>query len=260
MKKLVASLTLLVALASLAGAKGFLDDLGSAFGRGADRLLGSMPTPLKGKEYDMVLKQYWEWSSASDDFEKHNFKKYGEMQLSYCKRGLPEACGDYGADFAVGLYTKRDTGDAKRYIEYAIKNTKYEGFREYSKLILDIADELAKYPDDQVVKVMSSKFRAYALDCKDNIGVKDACAIALVYSTMLPTDMLGLTKKDYDEVVFPGLAALDLKRNDEAESKIFKCLADVFKIEELNKKLSQNQMDEVNAMLGSIDSKHESKK
>lgn len=39
MKKLVASLTLLVAFASLAGAKGFLDDVGSAFGRGADRLL-----------------------------------------------------------------------------------------------------------------------------------------------------------------------------------------------------------------------------
>ncbi|WP_314978038.1 hypothetical protein [Campylobacter rectus] len=121
MKKLIAPFVLLVALASLAGAKGFLDDLGSAFGRGADRLLGSMPTPLKGKEYDMVLKQYWEWSSASDDFENHNFKKFGEMQLSYCKRGLPEACGDYGADFAVGLYTKRDTGDARRYIEYAIK-------------------------------------------------------------------------------------------------------------------------------------------
>lgn len=126
---------------------------------------------------------------------------------------------------------------------------------------MDIADELAKYPDDQVVKVMSSKFRAYALDCKDNIGVKDACAIALVYSNMLlPADMLGLTKKDYDEVVFPGLAGLDLKRNGEAESKIFKFLADVFKIKELNKKLSQNEMDEVNALLGSIDSKHESKK
>ena len=140
-----------------------------------------------------------------------------------------EAClrlaGDYGADFAVGLYTKRDTGDAKRYIEYAIKNTKYEGLRDAHMITLDIADELAKYPDDKVVKVMSSKFRVYALDCKDNTGVKDACAIALVYSAMLPTDMLGLTKKDYDEVVFPGLAALDLKRNGEAESKIFKFLA-----------------------------------
>ena len=259
MKKLITPFVLLVAFASLAGAKGFLDDIGSAFGRGADRLLGSMPTPLKGKEYDMVLKQYWEWSSASDDFENHNFKKLGEMRLSYCKKGLPDACDDYGEDFAIGLYSKRDASDAKKYIEYAIKNTKYEGFREYYKLTLDIADELAKYPDEEVVKVINSKFRAYASDCKDNIGVKDACAIALVYSTMLPTDMLGLTKKDYYEVVLSGLAALDLKRNGEAESKIFKFLADVFKIEELSKKLSQNEMDEVNALLGSIGSKHESK-
>ena len=258
MKKLVASLTLLVAFASLAGAKGFLDDLGSAFGRGADRLLGSMSTPLKGKEYDTVLAQYL--NEPEDDWDNHNFKKYGEMQLSYCKKGLPEACGDYGTDFAVGLYSKRDASDAKKYIEYSIKNTKYEGLREYYKLTLDTADELAKYPDEEVVKVINSKFRAYASDCKDNIGVKDACAIALVYSTMLPTDMLGLTKKDYDEVVFPGLAALDLKRNGEAESKIFKFLADFFKIKELNKKLSQNEMDEVNALLGSIGSKHESKK
>lgn len=258
MKKLIAPFVLLVALASLVSAKGFLNDMGSAFSRGADRLLGGMPTPLKGDEYDMVLKQYH--SEPDDDWYNHNFKKFGEMQLSYCKRGLPEACGDYGEDFMVGLYSKRDASDAKKYIEYSIKNTKYEGFRECYKLTLDIADELAKYPDDEVVKVINSKFRAYALDCKDNIGVKDACAIAFFYSAMLPTDMLGLTKKDYDEVVLPSLAALDLKRNGEAESKIFKCLADVFKIEELNKKLSQNQMDEVNALLGSIGSKHESKK
>ena len=228
MKKLVASLTLLVAFASLVGAKGFLDDVGSAFGRGADRLFGSMPTPLKGKAYDTVLAQYW--NEPLDDWDNHNFKKFGEMQLSYCKRGLPEACGDYGADFAVGLYTKRDTGDARRYIEYAIKNTKYEGHKDVHMIALDIADELAKYPDDEVVKVINSKFRAYASDCKDNIGVKDACAIALVYSNMLPADMLGLTKKDYDEVVLPGLAGLDLKRNGEAESKIFKMVLDAKKI------------------------------
>lgn len=228
MKKLVVSLTLLVAFASLAGAKGFLDDVGSAFGRGADRLFGSMPTPLKGKAYDTVLAQYW--NEPLDDWDNHNFKKFGEMQLSYCKRGLPEACGDYGADFAVGLYTKRDTGDARRYIEYAIKNTKYEGLKDVHMIALDIADELAKYPDDEVVKVINSKFRAYASDCKDNIGVKDACAIALVYSNMLPADMLGLTKKDYDEVVLPGLAGLDLKRNGEAESKIFKMVLDAKKI------------------------------
>lgn len=223
MKKLIAPFVLLVALASLAGAKGFLDDVGSAFSRGADRLLGGMPTPLKGKAYDTVFTQYR--NEPFDDWDNHNFKKIGEMQLFYCKRGLSEACGDYGGDFMVGLYTQINFSDAKKYIEYAIKNTKYEGLREYYKLTLDIADELAKYPDEEVVKVINSKFRAYASDCKDNIGVKDACAIALVYSTMLPTDMLGLTKKDYDEVVFPGLAALDLKRNGEAESKIFKFLA-----------------------------------
>jgi hypothetical protein len=226
MKKLVASLTLLFVFMGAAQANWM-----TVLEKGAremDRMLNDMPTPLKGKAYDTVFTQYR--NEPLDDWDNHNFKKIGEMRLSYCKRGLPEACGDYGVDFAVGLYTKRDTGDARRYIEYAIKNTKYEGLKDVHMIALDIADELAKYPDDEVVKVINSKFRAYASDCKDNIGVKDACAIALVYSNMLPADMLGLTKKDYDEVVLPGLAGLDLKRNGEAESKIFKMVLDAKKI------------------------------
>lgn len=257
MKKLVASLTLLVALASLAGAKGFLDDVGSAFGRGADRLFGSMSTPLKGKEYDTVLAQYL--NEPEDDWDNHNFKKYGEMQLSYCKRGLPEACGDYGGDFMVGLYTQRNFNDAKKYLQYAIKNTKHEWFLEYYETALYIADDLKKYSDESIIGTIKAKFNAYASDCINGRGVKDTCMIAFAYITLIPKDMLGLTDKEYEEIL-KKLYLSDIERNGEAESKIFKFLADFFKIKELSKKLSQNQMDEVNALLGSIGSKHESKK
>ena len=51
-----------------------------------DRMLNDMPTPPKGKAYDTVFTQYR--NEPDDDFENHNFKKIGEMQLSYCKRGL----------------------------------------------------------------------------------------------------------------------------------------------------------------------------
>ncbi len=54
--------------------------------RGMDRMLNDMPTPPKGKAYDTVFTQYR--NEPDDDFENHNFKKIGEMQLSYCKRGL----------------------------------------------------------------------------------------------------------------------------------------------------------------------------
>lgn len=89
MRKLVAFLTLLFVFMGAAQAN-WMTVLEKG-ARGMDRMLNDMPTPLKGKAYDTVLAQYL--NEPLDDFENHNFKKHGEMQLSYCKRGLPEACG-----------------------------------------------------------------------------------------------------------------------------------------------------------------------
>lgn len=221
MKKLVASLTLLFVFMGAAQANWM-----TALGKGAremDRMLNDMPTPLKGKAYDTVLAQYR--NEPDDDFENHNFKKFGEMQLSYCKRGLPEACGDYGGDFMVGLYTKRDISNARKYLNYAIRNVKTEGKMVYYELALYVADDLAKYSDDGIIETIKSKFNAYTSDCIRNRGAKDTCAIALVYSTLVPTDMLGLTDKESESIAFT-LHLLDIGRNGEAESKISKMAED----------------------------------
>ena len=166
MKKLVASLTLLFVFTGVAQANWM-----TALGKGAremDRMLNDMPTPLKGKAYDTVFAQYW--NEPDDDFKNHNFKKYGEMQLSYCKRGLPEACGDYGGDFMVGLYTKRDISNARKYLNYAIRNVKTEGKMVYYELDLYVADDLAKYSDDGIIETIKSKFNAYAWSKRKRIG------------------------------------------------------------------------------------------
>ena len=217
MKKLVASLTLLFVFTGVAQANWM-----TALGKGAremDRMLNDMPTPLKGKAYDTVLAQYW--NESSDDFKNHNFKKFGEMQLSYCKRGLPDACGDYGGDFMVGLYTQRNFNDAKKYLQYAIKNTKYEWKLAYYETALYIADDLKKYSDESIIGTIKAKFNAYASDCINGRGVKDACMIAYTYSTLVPTDMLGLTDKEYYEILEKMLLS-DIERNGKAESKLFK--------------------------------------
>ena len=222
MKKLVASLTLLFVFMGEAQANWM-----TVLEKGAremDRMINDMPTPLKGKAYDTVLAQYW--NEPLDDWDNHNFKKFGEMQLSYCKRGLPEACGDYGEDFMVGLYTKRDISNARKYLNYAIRNVKTEGKMVYYELDLYVADDLAKYSDDGIIETIKSKFNAYASDCINKRGVKDTCAIALVYSTLVPTDMLGLSEKELESMVFR-LYLSDIGRNGVAESKISKIAEDL---------------------------------
>ena len=222
MKKLVAFLTLLFVFMGEAQANWM-----TVLQKGAremDRMLNDMPTPLKGKAYDTVLAQYW--NEPLDDWDNHNFKKFGEMQLSYCKRGLPEACGDYGEDFMVGLYTKRDISNARKYLNYAIRNVKTEGKMVYYELDLYVADDLAKYSDDGIIETIKSKFNAYASDCINKRGVKDTCAIALVYSTLVPTDMLGLSEKELESMVFR-LYLSDIGRNGVAESKISKIAEDL---------------------------------
>ena len=222
MKKLVASLTLLFVFMGAAQANWM-----TALGKGAremDRMLNDMPTPLKGKAYDTVFTQYR--NEPLDDWDHHNFKKIGEMRLSYCKRGLPEACGDYGEDFMVGLYTKRDISNARKYLNYAIRNVKTEGKMVYYELDLYVADDLAKYSDDGIIETIKSKFNAYASDCINKRGVKDTCAIALVYSTLVPTDMLGLSEKELESMVFR-LYLSDIGRNGVAESKISKIAEDL---------------------------------
>ena len=222
MKKLVASLTLLFVFMGAAQANWM-----TVLEKGAremDRMLNDMPTPLKGKAYDTVFTQYW--NEPVGDFENHNFKKLGEMRLSYCKRGLPEACGDYGEDFMVGLYTKRDISNARKYLNYAIRNVKTEGKMVYYELDLYVADDLAKYSDDGIIETIKSKFNAYASDCINKRRVKDTCAIALVYSTLVPTDMLGLSEKELESMVFR-LYLSDIGRNGVAESKISKIAEDL---------------------------------
>lgn len=222
MKKLVASLTLLFVFMGAAQANWM-----TVLEKGAremDRMLNDMPTPLKGKAYDTVFTQYR--NEPLDDWDNHNFKKIGEMRLSYCKRGLPEACGDYGEDFMVGLYTKRDISNARKYLNYAIRNVKTEGKMVYYELDLYIADDLAKYSDDGIIETIKSKFNAYASDCINKRGVKDTCAIALVYSTLVPTDMLGLSEKELESMVFR-LYLSDIGRNGVAESKISKIAEDL---------------------------------
>ena len=222
MKKLVASLTLLFVFMGAAQANWM-----TVLEKGAremDRMLNDMPTPLKGKAYDTVFTQYR--NEPLDDWDNHNFKKIGEMRLSYCKRGLPEACGDYGEDFMVGLYTKRDISNARKYLNYAIRNVKTEGKMVYYELDLYIADDLAKYSDDGIIETIKSKFNAYASDCINKRGVKDTCAIALVYSTLVPTDMLGLREKELESMVFR-LYLSDIGRNGVAESKISKIAEDL---------------------------------
>ena len=222
MKKLVASLTLLFVFMGAAQANWM-----TVLEKGAremDRMLNDMPTPLKGKAYDTVFTQYR--NEPLDDWDNHNFKKIGEMRLSYCKRGLPEACGDYGEDFMVGLYTKRDISNARKYLNYAIRNVKTEGKMVYYELDLYIADDLARYSDDGIIETIKSKFNAYASDCINKRGVKDTCAIALVYSTLVPTDMLGLSEKELESMVFR-LYLSDIGRNGVAESKISKIAEDL---------------------------------
>lgn len=219
MKKLVAFLTLLFVFMGEAQANWM-----TVLQKGAremDRMLNDMPTPLKGKAYDTVLAQYW--NEPLDDWDNHNFKKIGEMRLSYCKRGLPEACGDYGEDFMVGLYTKRDISNARKYLNYAIRNVKTEGKMVYYELDLYVADDLAKYSDDGIIETIKSKFNAYASDCINKRGVKDTCAIALVYSTLVPTDMLGLSEKELKSIA-KKLYLSDIERNGVAESKILKIM------------------------------------
>jgi len=41
---------------------------------------------------------------------------------------------------------------------------------------------------------------------------------------MLPPDMIGLTKKDYDDTIFRDLFSLDIERNGETESKFLNCI------------------------------------
>ena len=222
MKKLVAFLTLLFVFMGEAQANWM-----TVLQKGAremDRMLNDMPTPLKGKAYDTVFTQYR--NEPLDDWDNHNFKKLGEMRLSYCKRGLPEACGDYGEDFMVGLYTKRDISNARKYLNYAIRNVKTEGKMVYYELDLYVADDLAKYSDDGIIETIKSKFNAYASDCINKRGVKDTCAIALVYSTLVPTDMLGLSEKELESMVFR-LYLSDIGRNGVAESKISKIAEDL---------------------------------
>lgn len=222
MKKLVASLTLLFVFMGAAQANWM-----TVLEKGAremDRMLNDMPTPLKGKAYDTVFTQYR--NEPLDDWDNHNFKKIGEMRLSYCKRGLPEACGDYGEDFMVGLYTKRDISNARKYLNYAIRNVKTEGKMVYYELDLYVADDLARYSDDGIIETIKSKFNAYASDCINKRGVKDTCAIALVYSTLVPTDMLGLSEKELESMVFR-LYLSDIGRNGVAESKISKIAEDL---------------------------------
>ena len=217
MKKLVAFLTLLFVFMGVAQANWM-----TALGKGAremDRMLNDMPTPLKGKAYDTVFTQYR--NEPLDDWDNHDFKKIGEMQLSYCKRGLPEACGDYGADFMVGLYTQRNFNNAKKYLQYAIKNTKYEWKLAYYETALYIVDDLKKYSDESIIGTIKAKFNAYASDCINGRGVKDACMNAFAYSTLVPTDMLGLTYKEYYEILEKMLLS-DIERNGKAESKLFK--------------------------------------
>jgi len=217
MKKIVAFLTLLFVFMGAAQANWM-----TALGKGAremDRMLNDMPTPLKGKAYDTVFAQYR--NETDDDFENHNFKKYGEMQLSYCKRGLPEACGDYGGDFMVGLYTQRNFNDAKKYLQYAIKNTKYEWKLAYYETALYIADDLKKYSNESIIGTIKAKFNAYASDCINGRGVKDTCMIAFAYITLIPKDMLGLADKEPEEM-FKTMLLSDIERNGKAESKLFK--------------------------------------
>ena len=219
MKKIVAFLTLLFVFMGAAQANWM-----TALGKGAremDRMLNDMPTPLKGKAYDTVFAQYR--NETDDDFENHNFKKYGEMQLSYCKRGLPEACGDYGGDFMVGLYTQRNFNDAKKYLQYAIKNTKYEWKLAYYETALYIADDLKKYSNESIIGTIKAKFNAYASDCINGRGVKDACMIAFTYSTLVPTDMLGLSERELKSIA-KKLYLSDIERNGVAESKILKIM------------------------------------
>lgn len=196
MKKLVASLTLLFVFMGEAQAN-WMTVLEKG-ARGMDRMLNDMPTPLKGEAYDTVLSQYW--NKPPNDWRNHNFKKFGEMQLSYCKRGLPEACGDYGKDFIVGLYTQRNINDAKKYLRYAVKNTKHEWSLELYETALYIADDLKKYSDESIIGTIKAKFNAYASDCINGRGVKDACMIAFAYTILVPSDMIGLAVKEYEEM------------------------------------------------------------
>ena len=217
MKKLVAFLTLLFVFMGEAQANWM-----TVLQKGAremDRMLNDMPTPLKGEAYDAVFKKYF--NESSKDWNNHNFKKFGEMLLSYCKRGLPEACGYYGRDFMVGLYTQRNFNDAKKYLQYAIKNTKHEWFLEYYETALYIADDLKKYSDESIIGTIKAKFNAYASDCINGRGVKDTCMIAFAYITLVPKDMLGLADKEPEEM-FKTMLLSDIERNGKAESKLFK--------------------------------------
>lgn len=217
-------------------ALGFMDTAVKAGARTKDELKKLqdqyyLPEPLKGSEYKRVFKQYNE-EIDDDDWENHKFEKVANIQLKYCKMGLTNACGDLGGAFMLsGVGATRDANRAIRYIEYAVKNSPYEGFQNCYLYALKIAKELKNYDDASTIRYVQNLFKQKRSECESDKASTDSCFEAIVILNILPSDMFGLTKEQFENV-FVALGEKDILTNGTKHSKLFK-MAEAY--EELKK-------------------------
>lgn len=180
-----------------------------------------LPIALKGSEYKRVFKQYDE-EFDDDDWQNHKFEKVANIQLKYCKMGLAGACGELGGAFMLsGVGVTRDANRAIRYIEYAVKNSPYEGPKNYYLYALKIAKELKNYDDASTIRYVQNLFKQKSSECASSKASTDSCFEALVISTILPIDMFGLTKEQYENVG-EALVIKDISINGTKHSKALK--------------------------------------
>lgn len=186
-----------------------------------------LPVALKGSEYKRIFIQYFEENENDWQNHKFEFEKVVNRRLKYCKMGLADACGDLGVAFMLsGVGVTRDANRAIRYIEYAVKNSPYEGFQNCYLYALKIAKELKNYDDASTVRYVQNLFKQKSSECESSKANTDSCFEAYVISTILPRYMFELTKDQFVE-----LSKKDISINGTKHSKIFKMYEAIKEIE-----------------------------
>lgn len=206
-----------------------------------------LPEPLKGAEYEQVLKKYLNSEDEfSQDFEAHKFDKAAAFDKLYCEDGLPEACGDLGINYAFGLGVKRDISKAKAYIGYYSANSPMKfSAKEFSDLSVELIDKTSELDEKGAIFYLSNAFKKELDDCRSlikwfdivgskvkinkdyikSIGNRDSCFKALAYSIMLPCDMLSsdktlCSKKGINDDIVGEILISEIAKNGLIDSKV----------------------------------------
>lgn len=182
--------------------------------------------PLSGSEFRSVFKEYL--SKDSGDFDNYEFEKDFKMHEIYCQKGLVDACEVLGVSYVLGLGTQQDIKKGINLIDFALKNTSDEIFKEQYAYTLNLAKQIQSSGDDAIRKVIST-FSKNSSECQSRSGDKDACFKATILTGLLPTDMLGISDQSgFFEMLFDNDVAINGAKNSKI-SKMLKAYEDILK-------------------------------